>query len=305
MLPGYNTNGFAHHRLTDVVAILTEIGYRSVAVTLEHGQLDPPNRRGVDDCVKQLKPLIEATGLSVTIETGSRFILDPRRKHLPTLLSRSPEERRQRIDFIKAAIDVAEALSADSVSLWSGSPDRDFEPIGTTSGFDKAQAYEADHPRPRDSENSAADEPLFARLTDSLGELLQYAGAKEVRLSLEPEPGMFINTMSRFEELLKRIDHPNLGLTLDIGHVCCLDDGEVQDHIRRQQERLWNVHVEDMRHGVHEHLMFGQGDIDFAPVFHTLEEVRYAGPIHVELSRHSHDAVETARQAFEFLRRFF
>lgn len=304
MLPGYNTNGFAHHRLADAVAILAEIGYRSVAITLEREQLDPPDRRGVGECVKRLKPLIEASGLSVTIETGSRFILDPRRKHLPTLLSRSPEERRQRIDFIKAAIDVASAISADSVSLWSGSPDRDSEPIRTTPGFTKAEACGPDHPTPRDSMNPAADNTLFARLTDSLGELLRYAGAKDVRLSLEPEPGMFIDTMSRFEELMKRIDHPNLGLTLDIGHVCCLDDGDVRDHIRRRHERLWNVHVEDMRRGVHEHLMFGQGDIDFEPVFRTLGEIRYAGPIHVELSRHSHNAVEAARQAFEFLRRF-
>ena len=176
--------------------------------------------------------------------------------------------------------------------------------IRTTPGFVKTEACGSDHPTPRDSENQAAENTLFARLTDSLGELLRYAGAKDVRLSLEPEPGMFIDTMNRFEELMKRIDHPNLGLTLDIGHVCCLDDGGVQDHIRRRHERLWNVHIEDMRQGVHEHLMFGQGDIDFAPVFRALGEIRYAGPIHIELSRHSHNAVETARQAFEFLRRF-
>ena len=29
---------------------------------------------------------------------------------------------------------------------------------------------------------------------------------------------------------------------------------------------LWNVHIEDMRTGVHDHLMFGEGEIDFAEV---------------------------------------
>ena len=38
------------------------------------------------------------------------------------------------------------------------------------------------------------------------------------------------------------------------------------------------------------------------PVLATLTEIGYAGGVHVELSRHSHDAVETARRSLEFLR---
>jgi sugar phosphate isomerase/epimerase len=65
---------------------------------------------------------------------------------------------------------------------------------------------------------------------------------------------------------------------------------------------LWNVHIEDMRPGIHDHLMFGEGTIDFAAVLATLREIGYAGGVHVELSRHSHDAVETARRSLAFLR---
>ena len=41
MLPGYNTNGFAHHRLEDAIDVLGEMGYRSVALTLDYHALDP------------------------------------------------------------------------------------------------------------------------------------------------------------------------------------------------------------------------------------------------------------------------
>ncbi len=58
-----------------------------------------------------------------------------------------------------------------------------------------------------------------------------------------------------------------------------------------------------MRRGVHDHLMFGEGEIDFPPILQALREVGYTGGVHVELSRHSHDAVRTARAALAFLQK--
>lgn len=273
MLLGYNTNGFAHHRLEDALAIIAELGYGSVALTLERGELDPPDRRGVAACVQRIAPLLAGSGLHVTIETGSRFILDPRRKHQPTLVSRAAADRARRVEFLKAAIDVAAGLNADSVSLWSGAAD-------DGAGFDGA----------------------WPRLIEGLREVLDHAAARGVRLGFEPEPGMVVDTMERFGRLHREIGSPLLGLTLDVGHVYCLGDGEPGEHIRRFRDVLWNVHIEDMRRGRHEHLPFGEGDMDFPPIFAALREIGYAGPVHVELSRHSHDAVEAARRAMEFLR---
>ena len=57
-----------------------------------------------------------------------------------------------------------------------------------------------------------------------------------------------------------------------------------------------------MRHGVHEHLMFGEGTIDFPPIIQALRETGYRGGVHVELSRHSHLAAEAVRAAASFLK---
>src|SRR4051794_14253850 len=38
---GYNTNGLAHHRLTDAIDLLADEGFESVALTLDAGALDP------------------------------------------------------------------------------------------------------------------------------------------------------------------------------------------------------------------------------------------------------------------------
>jgi sugar phosphate isomerase/epimerase len=123
-----------------------------------------------------------------------------------------------------------------------------------------------------------------------------------VRLAFEPEPGMFIDTLARYEVLRRRVDHPAFGLTIDVGHLHCQGEIPIAGHIRQVRERLWNVHIEDMRRGVHDHLMFGEGEIDFPPVLAALRDIGYTGAAHVELSRHSHDAVETARRAIAFLR---
>jgi sugar phosphate isomerase/epimerase len=270
---GYVTNGFAHHRLEDALAILGQQGYQSVALTLDYHALDPYDA-DLPAQMSRVRTLLQKWGLQSVIETGARFLLDPLRKHQPTLLSAAAAERARRLDFLFRAVDIAADLGAAAVSFWSGT---------------------ADH--------GASGEELMKRLVEGCHRLCDRAAARGVRLAFEPEPGMFIDTLTRFDELRCRVDHPSFGLTIDIGHLHCLGEVPIADHLRRWRELLWNIHIEDMRRGVHDHLMFGEGEIDFPPVLWTLNELRYEGGVHVELSRHSHDAVETARRALAFLRR--
>jgi sugar phosphate isomerase/epimerase len=44
------------------------------------------------------------------------------------------------------------------------------------------------------------------------------------------------------------------------------------------------------------------GEIDFPPVIAALRQASDAGRLHIELSRHSHDAVASARRALALLR---
>lgn len=268
---GYNTNGFAHHRLEDAIEILADIGYASVALTMDHHALDPWS----DDFDAQrlrVARLLDRHGLHCVIETGARFLLDPRRKHQPTLLDASEAQRGRRRDLLLKAIALAPGLNADAVSFWSGAL-----PEG------------------------ASPATAMTRLVEECRRLAEAAERHEVRLAFEPEPGMFIDTMARFADLHARVAHPLFGLTLDVGHVHCLDDGAVGTHIGNWSSRLFNVHLEDMKRGVHEHLMFGEGEMDIAAVLSSLLRAGYAHGAHVELSRHGHDAVATAEAAFVYL----
>jgi sugar phosphate isomerase/epimerase len=271
MFFGYNTNGLAHHALADAVTLLAEIGYRGVAITIDHHALSPfaaESRREVEAVGRLLGRL----GMRSAIETGARFLLDPRQKHEPTLLSADAAGRRRRIEFYRYAIDCAAALGSDCVSLWSGT-------LRELIGRDQA----------------------IARLVEGLGETLDYADRQGVAIGFEPEPGMFIATLSDYESLRRQVAHPRLRLTLDVGHLHCQGETPIADHIRRFAAELVNVHIEDMRAGTHEHLMFGEGQIDFRPVLAALGAVGYSNGVYVELSRHSHVGPAAARQAFAFL----
>lgn len=271
MLLGYNTNGLAHHDPLEAIALLADLGYQSVALTLDQGRLNP-FAEGFSSQLDRVRALLERRGMRSVVETGARFLLDPWHKHEPTLMAADPAGRARRLDFLRRAVLAARALGSDCVSLWSG---RLREEISAGAALD--------------------------RLATGLEEVLDFAGDQGVRIGFEPEPGMFIDTMARWEELLARVEHPQLWLTLDIGHLHCQREWPLAEQIRRYGPRLVNVHIEDMRAGVHEHLMFGEGEIDFAPVLAALVHTGYQGGLHVELSRHSHQGPEAARQAMDFL----
>ena len=136
--------------------------------------------------------------------------------------------------------------------------------------------------------------------------VLEHAAHEGKRIALEPEPGMLVATLADYAELKERLAEAGapmepLRLTADIGHLHCLGETPIADHLARYADDLVNVHIEDMRAGEHEHLMFGEGEIDFPPILKQLAEIGYDGPVTVELSRHSHMAPVAAQQAYDFL----
>jgi sugar phosphate isomerase/epimerase len=270
---GYITNGLAHHRLADAIDLLADEGYQGVGVTLDAGALDPYAAPAVlRQQLQETREKLDKRGLCRVVETGARYLLNPRKKHDPTLVDPDPARREIRVDFLKRAINIAVALEADCVSFWSGILRDD---------ADEAQALE--------------------RLAQALVPVVRHAEERNMTLAFEPEPGMFIDTFARFEQLDERIRHPLFQLTVDLGHVHCVEEGDAAEHLRRWGSRIVNIHIEDMKRGIHEHLMFGEGTMDFPPMIAALAEVGYRGALNVELSRHSHMAVEAVARAKDFL----
>lgn len=272
---GFNTNGLAFHCWPDCLELIAEAGYQSVAITLDHHCLNPYSEN-LSKELQTVKAKLEELQLVCVIETGARFLLDPRHKHEPTLISPTEPERKRRIDFLKRSIEIADDIQAEAVSFWAG----------------------VLHPE----RHSLLDpEIVWKNLIEGCREVAKFAEQKNVLIGFEPEPGMFVESFDQFERLHSEVDSPNFGLTVDIGHVHCVETQPISDYLLQWQNSIFNIHIEDMCRGVHEHLRFGEGEIDFPPVLNALQEIQYEGCVNVELSRHSHMAPTVLQESIEFL----
>lgn len=254
----YNTNGAANHRLGDAVALIADSGYDGVALTLDHHHLDPMED-GWERRAEALARDLAARRLGAVVETGARFLLDPRQKHEPTLLTASPEGRARRVAFLRRAVDIGAMLGAEAVSFWAGVP------------------------RPGVDRDVAA-----AWLRDGVARVLEHAEARGVVAALEPEPGMLVETLDDWIDLSR--DLPALTLALDLGHCLVTGEREPPAAVREFAASIGTVAIEDMRRGDHTHLPFGEGDMDIPACLGALEEVGFPGLVCVELSRESHRA---------------
>jgi sugar phosphate isomerase/epimerase len=274
MLPGYSTNSIGDVDPLDAVPILCDLGYESLAITLDHHTINPfagdlPTR------VTRWRKALADVGMACVIETGARHLLDRTVKHEPTLVSSDPSARARRIDFTRRAIDVAADLGAGCVSLWSG--------VGR---------------------DGAALETFGGRLADGLAEIVTYAAQAGVVVAFEPEPGMVIDTLARAATLFDRLGRPSaLRLTVDIGHMECMGEWPSAAPLRSWHGMIANVHVDDMLACRHEHLPLGTGNVDLTAALAALAAAGYRGGLHVELPRQSHRWLETARQSAAVLKK--
>jgi sugar phosphate isomerase/epimerase len=269
----YNSNGFAFHRLDDAARILADLGYDGLALTPDVHHLDPLRASAAE--IDAFRSLCQSLGLALVLETGARFVLDPRRKHRPSLLD-EPEGAAMRLDFLERCVDLAQRLGAPIVTVWSGNG-----PEGTP------------------------HEVLEQRLLDGLRRLCEHALGRGVRIGFEPEPGMWIETTSQYVGVRALLPPGSIGLTLDVGHVLANGEGAPEAHIRAHRDELLVLQLDDHRRGVHDHLAFGEGEIDFRRVAAAVRESGFAGPLEVELSRHSATATATAQASLAFLRECF
>jgi sugar phosphate isomerase/epimerase len=270
----YNTNGCSNHRLDDALELIAEAGYAGVSLTLDVHHFDP-FAEDYEAKAERLAGRLAALDLALVVETAPRYLLDPRERYEPTLLHPSQEGRARRIELLRRAIRICRICGGEAVAFSAGRPRR-----------------------------GVSQQDAGVWLLDGLKQVAELAAAENVVAALEPEPGHIVATLDDFKlvrETLKQMTDAPLKLALDTGHCLVTKDREPQMAVKESASVLGAVGIEDMKRGVHEHLPFGEGDLDTTAVLAALEDIGYEGLVSVELDTHSHRAHETIPQSIDWL----
>lgn len=135
---------------------------------------------------------------------------------------------------------------------------------------------------------------------DTLREVVPALEDAGVTLALEPlgpEEGDFLRTADLGEELMHLVGSQNCRLHLDV-KAMSTEAVPVCDILRKHAPSMAHFHANDPnRRGP------GMGDVDFLPIFKTLQEIRYDGWVSVEVFDYSPGPERLARESIEYMQR--
>ena len=284
----FSTNAFKKSSLEQALHTIASLGYVGCEIMADQPHMTPLALS--NDEMQALAQSLNALGLrasNVNAFTGffaaagdSPAGVQPPRgdTYHPTWIEDDKGAREVRIAHTSACIRMAAAAGAKTLSLQPGGP-----LIGT--GLSREQAGE--------------------RFAEGISAILPPAREAGITLAIEPEPGLLLQTTGEYRQW-KQEFFPNEALVkinFDVGHAFCV--GEDPAAVAREMAGEYaHIHLEDIADTrVHQHLVPGEGAIDFRALFRALNEVGYDGWITVELYPFLDDAAGVAKKAMKYLRR--
>ena len=266
----YSTNGFTQVDLPCAIERIGRHGYVGVELLAD----TPHWRPGMP--IEPILAALKAAQLSVSNINANTAAslwpeLPPEPVFEPSLSNHNLQVRAQRLAYSEACLHLAAAVGAPAISVTSGR---------TESGIPPAQGMDF--------------------FVESLTALCALAEPLGVRVGVEYEPGLLVETATELRGIIDRVDHPLIGANLDIGHAICAGE-EPAAAIELLAGRIWNIHLEDIQGRKHYHLVPGEGDVDFNAVFAALDGIGYAGYVTVELYTCADRADDAAMRAHAVL----
>jgi len=271
----YSTNSYTKWPLDRAIADVSTRGFEGVEILADVPHAFPASGLDLDS----IKAALSTTKLAVANLNGNTTAgLDPGKRDpsgfWPGFLDSAIGVRKMKTEYVKNVIDLAREIGSPAVCTASG-----VRPPGTS------------------------DREAFSRMAGALEEILDHAArTPEVRVGLEYEPGFFLGDLASTLRLVRELGHPLLGFNLDIGHARCVGD-DLEKAIGEAGPRIWNLHVEDIKGRVHEHLVPGRGDLDFGAMFRALERIKYDRWVTLELYPYKDKPGEAGEEGLKFLRR--
>ncbi len=269
----FSTNAFTRYSVEQAITEIARIGYEGVELLADKPHLFAHELDTAQ--VEQVKRVLTNSGLvvsNINANTASGYYehAPPEPFFEPALSNPNEKLRRWRIEYTKRCIDLAKEVSAANVSITSGK---------SMLGKPPEEAVE-----------------LFK---DSLAEILSYAESKNVKVGIEYEPGLLVETANEVWELIEVMKSPALGVNLDLGHAFLAGENPSQV-IWKFSSKILNLHLEDIRGKKHYHRIPGTGDINFVEIGKALQKIDFTGFSTIELYNHSDQPELAAKESLAF-----
>jgi sugar phosphate isomerase/epimerase len=138
----------------------------------------------------------------------------------------------------------------------------------------------------------SGDHTEWQRMLDRTRELVQMAEEHDVVIAEEFEPGFIVGNTQELLRLFDAIPSRHLAANLDLGHAFLCDPDPLES-IRQLGTKIIHCHIENMKAGVHEHLLPWEGDMALDTYLAVLREIGYQGGLALDLYKHDYEAVAT------------
>jgi sugar phosphate isomerase/epimerase len=222
-----------------------------------------------------LKERLEKLRLKVTnLNSFTLFAVGD--TYLPSWIEPQKERRDIRVRHTLDCLRLARRLGCTNISIPPGGP---------LNGVSRRQAVVLFH--------------------EGLEKVIPLAEEIGVRILIEPEPDLMIETTEQFKAFIREVRSGAVGLNFDIGHFFCAGEAP-HEAFEELYEWVGHVHLEDIADSrVHHHLIAGQGAIRFDAVFETMARLGYRGDISLELYPYVDMPAEAGRLSLEYLEPVF
>jgi len=269
MILGYSTNAFVKYTLPDSLERIAELGFKGVEIMCDRPHLYPPDYRDSD--LLEIKKTFERLGLKITnLNSFTLFAVGD--TYLPSWIEPDPNQRNIRIQHTRDCLGIAKELGCGNISIPPGGP---------LNGMSPAEAIRLFH--------------------QGLDQVIPLAESLNVKLLIEPEPDLLMENSAQFKAFIRDIGSTAVGLNFDIGHFFCAGE---DPHAAFEDLFEWigHVHIEDIAPSrVHNHLIVGQGAIDFKRIFEAMVRLKYRCDISLELYPYVDMPEEAGRQSLTCL----
>lgn len=217
----YSTFGLTNLDFIKSIEEVDKAGYRGVELSFHRDQFNPFDI--TDDYLEAVKKKLDSLeATAACVSTASHFFT-PQRPHEPSLMSPDLAGRKRRINLVRRGIHVARALSVPLVSFGSG--------------FIRDEHLSAPSVNPREL------------LVDSVQQCLkELRGDEDITLLIEPEPGMYIETLEQGLSLVDEVGSNRFQLHLDLNHNYCSETNYLEALAKAAPHAKF-LHVSDSQEG--------------------------------------------------------